>query len=242
MKQKKEWFQDWFNTAYYHLLYDYRDEQEAEFFMENLLSFLKLGESDVILDLPCGKGRHSLFLNSRGYNVVGADISENSIAHARHFENQRLRFKIHDMRDPLSEKFTAIFNLFTSFGYFENEETNTRVLKNFKNALVNDGSLVIDFLNLNRVKEELVPKQEIEKNGIAYKIEKHITAHFIIKDIEVNDQGKVFYFQEKVQALDLEKFERYSSQAGLKISEVFGDYSLGRYSERDSDRLILVMK
>ncbi len=242
MKQKKEWFQDWFNTTYYHLLYDYRDEQEAEFFMENLLRFLKLGESDLILDLPCGKGRHSLFLNSRGYRVVGADISENSIAHARHFENQRLRFKIHDMRDPLGEKFKAIFNLFTSFGYFEKEETNSLVLKNFKNALVEDGRLVIDFLNLNKVKEELVPQQEIAKSGIEYKIEKSITEHFIIKDIEVNDRGRVLHFQEKVQALDLKKFERYSSEAGLKIAEVFGDYSLGRYSEKDSDRLILVMK
>lgn len=242
MKQKAEWFQDWFNTTYYHLLYDYRNEEEAEFFMENLLRFLKLGTSDVILDLPCGRGRHSLFLNSKGYQVVGADISENSIAHAKHFENQRLRFAIHDMRDPLDEKFNAIFNLFTSFGYFDNEETNARVLKNFKNGLLEDGSLVIDFLNLSKVREELVPSQIVVKSGIEYKIEKSITAQFIIKDIEVNDQGKIFNYQEKVQALDLEKFQRYSAEAGLKITEIFGDYSLGRYSEKDSDRLILIMK
>jgi SAM-dependent methyltransferase len=242
MKQKKEWFQDWFNTSYYHLLYDYRNEEEAEFFMENLLGFLNLGESDVILDLPCGRGRHSLFLNSKGYRVVGADISEKSIAHARHFENQRLRFAIHDMRDPLGQKFKAIFNLFTSFGYFENEETNARVLKNFKNALLDDGRLVIDFLNLSKVKQQLVPRQEVVKNGIQYKIEKKITSDFIVKDIEVNDQGRVFNYQEKVQALDLKKFERYSSEAGLEITQVFGDYSLGNYSEEISDRLILVMK
>ena len=242
MKENKEWFEDWFNTSYYHLLYDYRNEEEAEFFMDNLLRFLELGESDVILDLPCGRGRHSLFLNSKGYRVVGADISENSIAHARHFENQRLRFTIHDMRDPLKEKFKAIFNLFTSFGYFENEETNALVLKNFKNALLEEGCLVIDFLNLYKVREELVPSQEIVKGPVQYKIEKRITENFIVKDIEVNDRGSVFNFQEKVQALDLKKFERYSSEAGLKITEVFGDYALGDYSEKDSDRLILVFK
>ena len=135
MKQKTEWFQDWFNTTYYHLLYDYRDEEEAEYFMSSLLRFLKLTSKDTILDLPCGRGRHSLFLNAQGHHVVGADISENSIAHARHFENRSLRFMIHDMRDPLKERYNAIFNLFTSFGYFENEETNARVLRNFKEGL-----------------------------------------------------------------------------------------------------------
>jgi SAM-dependent methyltransferase len=242
MKQKTEWFQDWFNTTYYHLLYDYRNDEEAEFFMSNLLRFLKLTSSDSVLDLPCGKGRHALFLNSKGLDVVGADISENSIAHARHFENQKLRFMIHDMRDPLKGRFDAIFNLFTSFGYFDHEETNSKVLRNFKGSLENNGNLVIDFLNLNKAREELVPRQEIEKKGIHYKIDKRITDRFIIKDIEVTDGDKQFKFQEKVQSLDLEKFQRYSSAAGLKIVQTFGDYALNQFSEDSSDRLILIMK
>ena len=242
MQQKTEWFQDWFNTTYYHLLYDYRNEEEAEYFMSNLLRHLKLTPSDTILDLPCGRGRHARFLNSRGFRVVGADISENSIAHARHFENQKLRFMIHDMRDPLQSRYSAIFNLFTSFGYFEHEETNSIVLRNFKLGLRKNGHLVIDFLNLNKVRAELVRSQEIEKQGIRYQIKKRITDQFIIKDIEVTDGDQKHYFQEKVQALDLGKFERYSSQAGLKIVEIFGDYSLDDFSEHKSDRLILVMQ
>ncbi len=242
MKQKTEWFQNWFNTTYYHLLYDYRNEEEAEYFMSNLLRHLKLTPDDTILDLPCGRGRHARFLNSSGFRGVGADISENSIAHARHFENQNLRFMIHDMRDPLQGKYSAIFNLFTSFGYFEHEETNAKVLRNFKLGLRENGHLVIDFLNLNKVREELVPSQEIEKQGIGYQIKKRITDQFIIKDIEVTDGNQKHYFQEKVQALDLEKFERYSSQAGLKIVETFGDYSLDDFSEQKSERLILVMQ
>jgi len=210
--------------------------------MSNLLEFLQLDPDDTLLDLPCGRGRHSLFLNSKGYKVVGADISENSIAHARHFENQRLRFMIHDMRDPLPTRFSAIFNLFTSIGYFEHEETNARVLKNFREGLLENGTLVIDFLNLNKVKEELIPYQHVVKNGIEYTIEKKITDRFIIKDIEVNDEGRRFNFQEKVQALDLSKFERCATQAGLRVDQIFGDYSLNPYAEQDSDRLILIMK
>lgn len=242
MKHKTEWFQDWFNTTYYHLLYDYRNEEEAEHFMSNLLKFLNLTPSDTILDLPCGRGRHSLFLNSLGHQVVGADISENSIVHARHFENQRLRFMIHDMREPLNEKYNAIFNLFTSFGYFDNEETNAKVLKNFKLGLQDNGHIVIDFLNLAKVRTELVPSQELIKQGVEYKIKKRITDQFIIKDIEVIDGDNQYKFQEKVQALDLEKFKRYSSEAGLTILKTFGDYSLNDFSEPDSDRLILIMQ
>ena len=242
MKHKTEWFQDWFNTTYYHLLYDYRNEEEAEYFMSNLLKFLSLSANDTILDLPCGRGRHSLFLNAQGHRVVGADISENSIAHARHFENQSLRFMIHDMRDPLQERFNAIFNLFTSFGYFENEETNERVLKNFRQGLEKNGHLVIDFFNLAKVRAELIPSQELIKQGVEYKIKKRITDQFIIKEIEVTDGGNKYNFQEKVQALDLEKFERYSREAELKIVKIFGDYSLNDFDPHISDRLILVMQ
>lgn len=242
MKHKTEWFQDWFNTTYYHLLYDYRNEEEAEYFMSNLLKFLNLTPSDTILDLPCGRGRHALFLNSQGHRVVGADISENSISHARHFENQNLRFMIHDMRDPLKERYNAIFNLFTSFGYFEHEETNARVLKNFKLGLLENGHIVIDFLNLSKVRAELMPSQELVKKGVKYKIEKRITNQFIIKDINVIDGDNQYAFQEKVQALDLEKFERYSREAGLEIVKIFGDYSLNDFSKESSDRLILVLQ
>ena len=242
MKHKTEWFQDWFNTTYYHLLYDYRNEEEAEHFMSNLIEFLHIKPNDTILDLPCGRGRHSLFLNAQGHRVVGADISENSITHARHFENQNLRFMIHDMRDPLKERYHAIFNLFTSFGHFEHEETNAIVLKNFKQGLHENGYVVIDFLNLAKVRAELIPSQELVKQGVRYQIKKRITDQFIIKDIEVTDGDNQYKFQEKVQALDLEKFKRYSSEAGLKIIKIFGDYSLNDFSENSSDRLILIMQ
>ena len=77
MEKITDWFEHWFDTKYYHLLYDNRDEKEAEFFMKNLILFLELKKGSRILDLHCGKGRHSVFLNSKGCNVVGADLSRN---------------------------------------------------------------------------------------------------------------------------------------------------------------------
>ena len=132
MSQKQEWFKEWFDTKYYHILYQDRNDDEAQLFMQNLLSFIKLKKNDKILDMPCGKGRHAIFLNSLGYDVLGADLSENSIKYAKKYTNKTLHFEVHDMRQPFDTKFDAIFNLFTSFGYFDDDETNIKVLYNLK--------------------------------------------------------------------------------------------------------------
>ena len=207
MKHKTEWFQDWFNTTYYHLLYDYRNEEEAEYFMSNLLKFLNLTPSDTILDLPCGRGRHSLFLNSQGHRVIGADISENSISHARHFENQNLRFMIHDMRDPLKERYNAIFNLFTSFGYFENEDCNLHTITSIKSELNEFGFGVIDFMNVNYVIENLVAEDTKIVEGITFHQKRSVKDGYIVKDISFESDGEHFEFQERVKALTLEDFK-----------------------------------
>ena len=242
MGKEKEWFENWFNTPFYHILYDYRNDDEARVFMNNLTDYLELNNGDRILDLPCGKGRHSLYLNKKGFDTTGADISENSIRHAKQFEKPNLRFKIHDMRNPLSQKYHAIFNLFTSFGYFNNETTNIKVLENFKNALMPNGHIIVDFLNLIKVRNELIAEQQIVKQGVEFNISRNISENFIIKKIEVNFEGITHYFMEKVQALDLDKMKIFAKTAGLQIEKVFGDYELNSFDEKHSDRLILVMK
>ncbi|MCD9597481.1 class I SAM-dependent methyltransferase, partial [Tenacibaculum maritimum] len=122
MDSKKDWFTDWFNTPYYHILYKHRNDDDAKIFMKNLTAFLPLEKSSHILDLPCGKGRHAVFLNSLGYKVTGSDLSENSIDFAKQFENNTLNFRVYDMRKPFIKKYNAIFNLFTSFGYFQEDQ------------------------------------------------------------------------------------------------------------------------
>ena len=143
--KKTDWFTDWFNTSYYHTLYKDRNDADAQLFIRNITSFLKIPNPSHILDLPCGKGRHSIYLNSLGYNVTGADLSENSILFAKKFENDTLHFQIKDMRKPFTEKYDAIFNLFTSFGYFENDNDDVLVLKNIKNGLKKNGLCSIRF-------------------------------------------------------------------------------------------------
>ena len=242
MQKEKEWFEHWFDTPFYHILYDYRNDDEARYFMGNLVDYLKLLKGDKILDLPCGKGRHALFLYEQGFKTTGADLSVNSIEHARQFEKQDLSFNIHDMRDPLKGSYDAIFNLFTSFGYFNQETTNIKVLKNFKNGLLPGGHIVVDFLNLEKVVQQLTPEQHITKQGIDFVIRKRVSENFIIKEIEVNQNQEVHHYMEKVQALDLDKMKYFAKEAGLEIQEIFGDYGLNAFDNDNSDRLILILK
>jgi len=242
MENKTDWFVNWFDTPYYHLLYDHRDKNEAEFFMKNLVSFLKLKKDDKVLDLPCGKGRHSLFLNTQGFDVVGADLSKNSIDIAKKFENNTLKFTTHDMREPLLRKYNAIFNLFTSFGYFDDDESNIKVLKNFKNGILENGVVVIDFLNIDKAIKDLIPKQQLIKNGITFYIKKYIENDFLIKEISFDADGKTQRFSEKLQCLSLNKMEELVKKSGLRISHTFGNYNLVPFDKNISDRLILILK
>jgi cyclopropane fatty-acyl-phospholipid synthase-like methyltransferase len=242
MNKEKEWFENWFDTSFYHILYDYRNDDEARLFMKNLIGFLKIAPGNKILDLPCGKGRHAIFLHEEGFDVTGADLSVNSINHARQFQKEGLRFGIHDMRDPLDGTYDAIFNLFTSFGYFNQETTNIQVLKNFKNALRTGGHIVIDFLNLKRVEEELVPVQRISKGNVNFMIKKRITKNFIIKEIEVNSKQETHHYIEKVQALNFDKMKDFAAEAGLELQHAFGDYDLNPFDPNQSERLILILQ
>jgi len=238
---KKEWFADWFNTKYYHILYQDRNDEEAQLFMQNLLNFLRLHKDASILDLACGRGRHSVYLNSLGYEVTGVDLSPNSIAYAKQFEEDNLHFSIHDMREPFANTYNAIFNLFTSFGYFDDDITNIKVLSNIKNGLKKGGVAVIDFLNIKTVIKNLKPTDVIIKNGIQFNITRNIINNKIIKDINFQVDNTDYHYTEKVQCLTLETIETYMDKAGLELKHVFGDYNLHEFNVEKSNRLILIV-
>ena len=237
---EKKWFSSWFDTPYYHILYKSRGNEEARAFMINLLSFLKLPKGSRILDLACGKGRHSIFLNELGYDVTGVDLSFNSIVHAKQYENEKLQFRQHCMCTPVNEKFDAIFNLFTSIGYFEDEADNLKPLKAIKQDLKTNGYGVIDFMNVKKVIRNLVPAEEKNVKGIDFDISRRLEDGFILKDIKFRNEGEDFFYTEKVKAITLEGFRSYFEEAGIHLLHTFGNYELENFDENESDRLILV--
>ena len=193
------WFETWFNTPYYHILYKDRNFEEAENFITLLINDLKIPEHSKIIDLACGKGRHAVFLNRMGFEVLSLDLSEESISKNKIFENDTLKFKVHDMREAIypeisTQKVDAVCNLFTSFGYFESEADDKKIFKSVADALKENGFFVLDFLNEQLVKNTLVSEALITKGNIDFHISKRIEDQHVIKDINFKDQGEAFHF------------------------------------------------
>ena len=234
-KEKTQWYASWFDTPYYHILYKDRDHEEAHQFMDNLTNYLNLPEDGKVLDLACGKGRHSVYLNSLGYNVTGVDLSENSIEYAKQFENDTLRFEVHDMCKPYNEKFDAVFNLFTSFGYFDKDEDNLNNIKAIQEDLNEFGFGVIDFMNTDFIIENLVAEDVKTVEGIDFHQKRYVKDGYIIKDISFTADGEDYNFQERVKALTLKDFEALFEKAGVFLLDVFGDYKLRKYYKTTSE-------
>jgi SAM-dependent methyltransferase len=238
----ENWFASWFDTPYYHILYKDRNYREAQIFMDNLTHYLNLPEHAKVLDLACGKGRHSIYLNQLGFTVLGVDLSENSIEIASKNANETLHFQIHDMREPFEEQFDAVFNLFTSFGYFDNDEDNLKTLIAIKESLSDYGFAVIDFMNVPFVLDNLIAEETKTVDEIDFHLKRYLKDGFIIKEIDFEDKGEKFHYEEKVRALTLDDFTKMMDEAGIYLLDTFGDYKLKKYHKNTSERLIMIFK
>ena len=238
--EQKEWFASWFDTPYYHLLYQNRSEDEAKAFIERLVDFLRLQPQTSVLDLACGKGRHARTLHALGLQVLGTDLSAQSINFAQNSASEGLRFQVHDMRETLpNERFGAVFNLFTSFGYFDDTSDNQRVIDAIAEMLLPNGILVIDFLNAQRVRDTLVASEVAQRGTITFEIQREISHGKVVKQIAFTDQGQRFQYQEQVQLLELADFKKLLKEQ-FQILHTFGDYALNAFEPSSSPRLILI--
>ena len=239
----ENWFVSWFNSPYYHILYKDRDVTEAEAFVDRLVEFLNVQKGLRVLDLACGKGRHSVRLHKLGYEVIGLDLSEESIAEAKLNEQEGLEFFEHDMRELYwNEYFNLVVNLFTSFGYFHNKEDDQRTISSVADSLILDGVFVLDFMNAAKVIDNLVAYEEKNIDNIKFEITRSVEEDMIIKRIHVIDGEVELDFEEQVDALQLDDFLKYLNEAGLIVDSIFGDYQLNPFNKKTSDRLIIIAK
>jgi SAM-dependent methyltransferase len=252
---RKEWFAGWFDSPYYHILYQNHNEQDAQNFINALVNhltpqYLKQNpeiathpnpQSQIrILDLACGKGRHSRYMASKGFDVTGTDLSTQSIEFARQSETDNLTFYQHDMRKSFRiNYFDFIFNFFTSFGYFDKDEDNILALKKVHEGLKENGIFVLDYFNSEWVKSTLKTDYIQKAGGIDFHIKKRIEDGHVIKTIKFLASGVEYKFQEKVRLFSLKDFEHLFAASGLKIIEKFGDYELNAFDKKTSKRLII---
>ena len=242
---EQAWYKEWFNSPFYHKLYFERDDKEAETFISTLIDHLQPAPGSTILDIACGRGRHSRILAKKGFNVTGIDISFDSIAFAKKFENENLEFYQHDMRLPFRVNyFDHAFNFFTSFGYFRTRREHDDTIRTIANGLKPNGIFVIDYLNVHYSEDHLVYNEQKKLNGTNYEIHRwHDDTHFY-KKIVINDPllHQPVNYTEKVSKFSFGDLNDMLSYQGLQVQEVFGDYKLGNYDVRTKPRLIIIAK
>jgi SAM-dependent methyltransferase len=196
-----------------------------------------------MLDVACGKGRHSIQLASKGFDVTGTDLSEDSILEALKHEDEHLHFYQHDMRLPFwINYFDYAFNFFTSFGYFKTQREHDNAIRTIAQSLKQKGIFVMDYLNVHYAEDNFVHKSEKEIDGVTYIITKWYDETHFYKKIMVEDEAlnEPLVFTEKVAKFSLGDFTDMFAYQGMQIKEVFGDYNFKNYSVKNSPRLIMI--
>lgn len=237
----KEWFEEWFDSPYYHLLYANRSIEEAEKFITRIVDKLNIPPGAKVLDIACGKGRHSRTLAKLGFNVTGIDLSHNSISYARQFESDNLHFQEWDMRCTYRHNgFDYAFNLFSSFGYFKDDADDFAVIKACAEDLKPGGTLVIDYMNTQCTIKNMHKRDIIQRDNIQFHIQKKVADGFIKKKIEFIADGEHHSYEEQLKIINLYRFETMLKDAGFELTQLFGDYELNRFDSGSSQRLILI--
>lgn len=242
-EQQKQWFELWFDSPLYHILYKNRNQEEANLFIDTVLKKLEI-EYGSILDLACGKGRHAYYLAEKGFDVVGIDLSKESISYANTmYQLPNLEFYVHDMRQTFRiNYFDYIFNFFTSLGYFNELKENEKVFESMHFGLKDDGYILVDFMNTEKVINNLVERENKSIDGYQFYIRREVVNGKIIKHIQIEKEEKMWMYKEEVQALMQHHFHAFLNNTGFTLVKEFGDYQLNPYHSKLSDRYIFLAK
>ena len=243
--QGNEWFRLWFSSPYYDLLYQNRNNEEAANLIDKLTTYLQIPEHSYILDAACGKGRHSIALAAKGFDVTGIDLCPTAITEAKKSESDNLHFYVHDIRLPFYiNYFNYAFNFFTSFGYFKTMREHNDAMRTIAQSLRPNGVFVLDYLNAHVAQQHLQFKETKKINDVVFDIERRSDDMYFYKRIHVEDASAHVNetFTERVEKFSLADFESMFSRQGLQIAHVFADYDLNAFDEKSSSRMIMISK
>ena len=247
----KLWYKEWFDSPFYHRLYFERDEQEAKEFISKLIHVLEPLPGSRMLDVACGRGRHSRILADMQFDVTGTDLSFRSVEFAKQLQNQSLKqqnnlnFYQHDMRLPFwINYFDYAFNFFTSFGYFATRREHDDAMRTIAASLRPHGVFVIDYLNVHYAEDHLVHQEMKNVAGTTYQIVRWDDETHFYKKITVHDAALVVPEEhtERVAKFSLGDFTDMLSFQNMQVTEVFGDYKLNLYDVRKTPRLIIMAR
>jgi ubiquinone/menaquinone biosynthesis C-methylase UbiE len=238
-----DWYKKWFGKEYI-LVYPHRNESEAKQQVEFLIKHIHIPQNAKILDLCCGNGRHTLELKKLGYDVVGIDLSNELLEVARTKASESdldLKLVQCDMREiPYENYFDLVVQFFTSFGYFDSDAENQKVLSSISKALKPEGKFMIDYMNPDYVVDNLVEKDEKQiSDGISVIQERWIENSRVNKKITMTKNGETSFYNESVRMYSLQEIKDMLIQVGLRLSEIYGNFDDSVYNQ-NSPRMILI--
>ncbi|MGI6113805.1 MAG: class I SAM-dependent methyltransferase [Mahellales bacterium] len=240
------WYEKSFGKDYLKV-YSHRNDELARKEVDAIIKVLDIKKDEYIMDLCCGSGRHSISLAQLGYRVLGVDLSEYllKIARARarsqRIEKGWVEFKRHDMRSlPYHQLFDVVLNLFTSFGYFSDDKENFGVIMEISKVLKKNGRVLLDYLNPNHVRNNIVPFSYKRVDGLFVKESRWIENNTINKKIIIGDKYQWKTYTERVKLYTLDDFKAMFRAADLKITKVYGSYSLEGYHKDTSPRILIL--
>jgi SAM-dependent methyltransferase len=250
-----EWFADWFASDFYLKLYSHRDHDEAEECVDLILratgfdhelSHHEATRAPRALDLACGPGRHAIALARRGFDVTAVDLSPTLLQYARaeaEAVGVPITFLQSDMRAiEFDGEFDLGVQLFSSFGYFEDESDDLLVLRHMHNSLHRGGSYALDLMNERWLARNLVKHSERAFDDIAVIEDRWIADGRVVKRIAIPTNGQTVHFTESVRLFSPELITGMLQHTGLVPEKWFGDYDGSPYDSEESKRMIIISR
>ena len=216
--------------------------------VDGLERMLGLTPEMRILDVCCGYGRHALEFARRGYrHVEGVDISGPLLARARRTaraEGLRVEFRRADMRRlPWRGRFDVALNLFTSFGYFQDEADDLAALRAMARGLRPGGQLLMDLLNREWLIRQFQPRYQDETavgiihNELTFDLETGRLRN--VRRFRLGGRRRSVTIEFRVYTLA--EMVRLLGAAGLRYERAYGNFEASAYG-LDSFRMILIAR
>ena len=202
------WYKEWFNSENYLKVYKHRDESEAKRLVDLIEKHVNLIPQSSLLDMACGAGRHAIAFAKKGFKVTAVDLSQRLIEEAKQNAldvKVKINFILSDILEYQTEfQFDLAVNLFTSFGYFENDYENYAVIKKAHSLIKKGGYFILDYFNKDFLIKNLVPTSIISENRLKITQNRSILGNRVVKKSPLKKIIQLMNFMSQLDCIVME--------------------------------------